>query len=240
MREGCPVIFVPSFMQRGDAWSDTAVRLGQRYPSVCLDFTTHDFEGRMAEVLEAAAPGSVVVAYSLGARVALHAGLRDPDVFGGLVLVGASAGIEDEAEREQRRVADEQLAAWMESRPIEEVVDRWERTPVLGTQAPAVVAAQRAGRLSHTPADLARLLRSAGQAALAPVWDRLPALHLPTLCVAGALDHSYAAAAERMAGLLPNGEVALVPDAGHAPQLERPDEFADGLVEFLDHRIGEG
>ncbi len=32
---------------------------------------------------------------------------------------------------------------------------------------------------------------------------------------------------------LPQGRVAILPDCGHVPQLERPDEFAHLLEDFL-------
>jgi 2-succinyl-6-hydroxy-2,4-cyclohexadiene-1-carboxylate synthase len=221
------VVFVPGFMQRGEAWSPVAEIVSERYPSVSLD-----------SAAQTAAPGSVPVAYSMGGRLTLHSAVREPERFAALVLVGATAGIEDERERAQRRERDEELADWMATRPIEEVVDRWETTPALAGQPPALVAAQRPGRLSHEPAELASLLRSAGQGALSPVWDRLLGLDLPLLAVAGERDEPYARAAKRMAALVPRGEARLVDAAGHAPQLERPEAFAALLLDFLDEHFG--
>jgi 2-succinyl-6-hydroxy-2,4-cyclohexadiene-1-carboxylate synthase len=222
------VVFVPGFMQRGEAWSPVAEIVGERYPSACLDFAA-----------QTPVAGCVPVGYSMGGRLVLHAAVREPGRFAALVLVGASAGIEDEPERCARRERDEDLADWMAERPIEEVVDRWERTPALAGQAPELVAAQRRGRLAHDPAKLAALLRTAGQGALPPVWDRLAALELPVLAVAGERDEPYVRAAQRMAALLPRGEARLVESAGHAPQLERPDAFAALVLDFLDEHLGE-
>jgi pimeloyl-ACP methyl ester carboxylesterase len=76
-------------------------------------------------------------------------------------------------------------------------------------------------------------LRSAGQGATPPVWDRLHELRCPVLLVAGELDGPYAEAAQRMAGLIPDARVRIVPGAGHAPQLERPELVAELLDEYL-------
>ena len=234
------VVFVPGFMQQGEAWAGIAERVGQRYPSDCLDFAAWTFEGRLDEIAAACPPGSVPVAYSMGGRLALHAAVRDPDRFGAIALVGATPGIQGESERRSRRALDESLADWMEGRTISEVVTRWESMPVFASQSPGLVSAQRPGRLTHDPALLASLIRSAGQGALPPLWERLDTIRCPVLAMAGEDDETYAAAARRMAELLPRGEARLVPGAGHAPQLERPDEFAAVLPEFLDDHLGQG
>jgi 2-succinyl-6-hydroxy-2,4-cyclohexadiene-1-carboxylate synthase len=238
--EAPTVTFVPGFMQRGEAWEPVAGRLAGSYRSACLDFGTWTFEERIAELLDATEPGDAVVGYSMGGRLALHAALREPERFGALVLVGVTAGIEDPVEREERRRSDESLAEWMERRSIEQVVERWEQQPVFATQSPELRERQRPGRLSHDPEKLAELLRSAGQGASPAVWERLAALRCPVLLTAGEQDRRYATAARRMVEQIPSARVRLVPDAGHAPQLEAPDEFAALLREFLDEHLGHG
>lgn len=231
------VVFVPGFMQRGDAWRPVADRIETSYRSDCLDHRGATFTARVEEVTTAVAPGTALVGYSLGGRVALHAALRLPRALAALILVGASAGIEDDSLRAERRAADERLADWMEGRSIEEIVESWERLPVFATQSRELREALRPGRLSHDPAELASLLRTGGQGALAPVWDRLAEIACPTLLVAGEADGAYVEAAYRMEELLPRGTARLIADAGHAPQLERPDAFARTLVGFLDESL---
>ena len=101
--------------------------------------------------------------YSLGGRLALHAALRDPARYAGLVTVSASAGIEAPATRAARAEADAKLASWMETQEMEQIVAVWERQPLFADQPDALVEAQRAGRLSQDPRSLALLLRTAGQ-----------------------------------------------------------------------------
>jgi 2-succinyl-6-hydroxy-2,4-cyclohexadiene-1-carboxylate synthase len=226
------VLFIPGFMQRGDAWRPVAELLPERYPSRLLDHAEHSFEGRLGEIL--ASSGSVLVGYSLGGRLALRAALRSPDSFSAVVLVGSTAGIEEGPLRVQRAEADEKLASWMEAMPIEDIVSLWERQPLFADQSDSLVEEQRPGRLSHDPRELALLLRTAGQGVLEPIWHELRALELPLLAIAGARDDGYAAAAKRIASLAPNARAAVVENAGHAPQLQRPDEVASLIAAFLD------
>jgi len=226
------VVFIPGFMQPGDAWRPVADRLGQRYSSVLLDHREHTYEGRLDEIAEAG-EGAALVGYSLGGRLALHAALREPDRYRALVTMGASAGIEDVAERTARLQADEKLAAWMEIASIADIVTIWERQPLFADQSDALIAEQRPGRLAQDPAALASVLRTAGQGTLEPVWRELHRLELPVLALAGARDERYSAAAQRLADAVPDGRAAIVPDAGHAPQLQQPEAVASSLAAFL-------
>jgi 2-succinyl-6-hydroxy-2,4-cyclohexadiene-1-carboxylate synthase len=227
------VLFIPGFMQRGDAWRPVAELLPERYPSVLLDHREHMLEGRLAEIAEAG-EGRVLAGYSLGGRLALRAALRDPERYTGVITVGATAGVDEPATRSARAEADERLAAWMETASIEDVVGIWERQPLFADQSDSLVEAQRPGRLSQDPRQLALLLRTAGQGVLEPVWGGLLLLELPLLAVAGARDEAYGQAARRLADTALRGRAAIVDDAGHAPQLQRPERVAELIVAFLD------
>jgi 2-succinyl-6-hydroxy-2,4-cyclohexadiene-1-carboxylate synthase len=230
------VLFIPGFMQRGDAWRPVAELLPERYPSRMLDHAAHSFEGRLAEIAEQG-DGAVLVGYSLGGRLALRAALRSPESFTAVVTVGSTAGIEEGPLRAARAEADERLASWIEAAPIEDVVTLWERQPLFADQSDALVEAQRPGRLAQDQRALALLLRTAGQGALEPVWHELSRLELPLLAIAGARDDGYSRAAKRIASTAPQGRAVIVEEAGHAAHLQRPDEVARLLTEFLDEAL---
>jgi 2-succinyl-6-hydroxy-2,4-cyclohexadiene-1-carboxylate synthase len=232
-----PVVFVPGFMQRGASWEQVAAKVRERYPSLLFDPRGRTFEDRVHELGDVTPEGAVAVGYSLGGRVVLHAALLEPNRYRGLVLVGTTPGIDDHAERVRRRATDEEFASWIEQTPIEDVVDRWEKQQVFATQESTLVRAQRAGRLTHDPGELASLLRTGGQGSLEPAWGRLGELSQPVLCLAGELDQRYRREARRMARLLPRGSVALVQRAGHAAHLERPGETAQAILDFLEREL---
>jgi 2-succinyl-6-hydroxy-2,4-cyclohexadiene-1-carboxylate synthase len=231
-------VFIPGFMQSGSAWAPVADLLPQRYPRLLLSHAEQTFEGRLREIAEAGA-GAVLAGYSLGGRLALHAILRDPERYAGLVTVGSAAGIEAPGARTERAQADAKLAAWMETQPIDTIVSIWERQPLFADQSDTLVEQQRGDRLSQDPRALALLLRTAGQGALEPVWQRLHTMQVPLLAIAGERDHPYAQAAARMARAAPNGRAAIVEAAGHAAHLQRPQAVANLLGEFLDQHLGQ-
>jgi 2-succinyl-6-hydroxy-2,4-cyclohexadiene-1-carboxylate synthase len=226
---GPPVLFIPGFMQPAGAWAGVAERLDP--PTALLDHREHSFEGRIDEIA-AAGSGALLVGYSLGGRLALRAALRDPGRYAGLVTVGVTAGIEDPAERSARAEADDRLASWIEAAPIEDIVAVWERQPLFADQSEALVEGQRPGRLAQDPIELARLLRTAGQGVLEPVWHELLTFRLPTLAIAGARDDGYVRAAKQIADTAPNAKAQIVENAGHAPHLQRPAEVAALIAAF--------
>jgi 2-succinyl-6-hydroxy-2,4-cyclohexadiene-1-carboxylate synthase len=200
--------------------------------SATVEWTADDL-ARLLGRLDAT-PASVL-GYSLGARVALRLTIAHPAVVSRLVLESPSAGIADEAAREERRRADDQLADEIERGGIEAFVDRWERDPIFASHAKLdarVARVQRELRLRNTAAGLALSLRSAGQGAMHPLHDRLAEIHAPTLVIAGALDPARARA-ELVAAGIPGARLAIVAGAGHTPHLERPAAFRRLALEFL-------
>ena len=226
------MLFIPGFMQRGDAWRPVAELLPERYPSRMLDHAEHSFEGRLTEIRSPGRASWWATRWAAGWRCGPLCAL--PSRFGGVVLVGSTAGIEEAPLRAARAEADERLASWIEAASMEDVVSVWERQPLFADQSDALVEGQRPGRLSQDQRSLALLLRTAGQGVLEPVWHQLSQLELPVLAIAGARDDGYSRAAKRIASTAPKGRAAIVEEAGHAAHLQQPEEVARRLVEFLD------
>ncbi len=147
------------------------------------------------------------------------------------MLVSATAGIEDPAERRARRLADEALADHVEATPIEAFIDEWLSAPMWRTLPPA--RAQRDVRCRNTPAGLASSLRLAGQGAQQPVWDRLHTITAPTLVVTGEHDAKFAALGDRLAAGIAAADRLTIAGAGHAVPWEQPERFADEVIRWL-------
>ena len=162
--------------------------------------------------------------------------LAHPDAVRGLVLEGGSPGIADSVERAARADADAALAASIERDGLERFVDAWLAQPLFATQAslPADVRRrERARRLGGSAAGYAAALRAMGTGTQEPLWGRLAEIRARVLLVAGARDVKYCGLARAMAAALRDARVAIVPGAGHAVHLERPDAWLDEVESFL-------
>lgn len=83
-------------------------------------------------------------------------------------------------------------------------------------------------------AALARALRDWSPGLLPPVAAKLPQLDIPTLVIAGERDAKYVTEAQRTAALLPHAELWIAKGAGHRVPWECPDAFAARLREFVE------
>lgn len=190
--------------------------------------------------------GFTLCGYSLGGRVALHVALAAPERVRRLVLVSTGAGIEDGAGRAARRVADADLAveleraahcdvaegdavAGVDGAAYERFVERWRSQPLFAGEPPAAGVLARADQLRNRPEALAAVLRGIGAGEMEPLWNRLPDLGMPVTVLAGERDAKYRALGERMARLLPRGELRVVP-GGHGLPLENPAAVAEALL----------
>jgi 4,5:9,10-diseco-3-hydroxy-5,9,17-trioxoandrosta-1(10),2-diene-4-oate hydrolase len=97
-------------------------------------------------------------------------------------------------------------------------------------------------RLARRPGFLEAAL-SALRAQISPGGQRevlledLPSLTMPTLVVWGARDRVFPRRqAQSAVDRLKEGSLAVLPDCGHLPQVERPDRFAAVLGRFLDEK----
>ena len=178
----------------------------------------------------------VYLGYSMGGRIALHAALARPDAVEALVLVSATAGIDDTAERAQRAAADDALATHIEVVGIDVFVDEWLANPLFaGLEDTTTFASERR---RNSAAGLASSLRLVGTGHQEPLWDRLAELTMPVLVVAGRDDPKFVDSAARLATAIgTDATLAIIEGAGHSVHLERPMAFIDVLDSWLDARL---
>jgi 2-succinyl-6-hydroxy-2,4-cyclohexadiene-1-carboxylate synthase len=207
----------------------------ERYRPLALDLPGHgelgdgkepiDFGSCVASVLRRSPGRFVLCGYSMGGRIALQLALSAPQRVARLVLVACSPGIEDDTERARRRKADRGLADAIEQGTTDEFVERWCAQPMFASDPAAVEALARADYERNHPRQVAAVLRGLGTGEMQPLWHRLGELSMPVTVVAGERDAKFQGIARRMAGLLPDARVVVVP-GGHRLPIESPQQVA--------------
>ena len=238
---GPPVVLLHGFTGSAAGWGTFRDELTPAFRTIAVDIVGHGQSDAPADVgayamsrvvddlVEAVAAVGVERAhwlgYSMGGRTALHVAATHPEAVRSLVLIGASPGLATEEERMARRASDAALCRRIEEDGLEAFIDYWESIPLFASQRtlPATVRERiRAGRAANRAVGLINSLRGMGTGEQEPLHDRLSALTVPALLLAGELDTKYVEIGEGMAVAMPAARFVRVPGAGHAAHIENP------------------
>ena len=204
-----PLVLVHGFTQTARSWGPIVEALAGRFPLALPDAPGHGASSEVradlwegARLLVAAVGRSASWAgYSMGGRMALHVALAYPDLVERLVLISATPGIKDEAERSARRQADKALAAGLQSGGLARFLSKWLAQPMFATLSPH--QADLGSRMANSPAGLASSLLLAGTGAQEPLWPRLAELAgKDVLLLSGERDEKFCDVARRMAAAM--------------------------------------
>jgi 2-succinyl-6-hydroxy-2,4-cyclohexadiene-1-carboxylate synthase len=234
---GPRLVLVHGFTQTGRSWDPLVPSLAAAHEVMAVDAPGHGGSATVRADLVAGAAllggtgrRATYVGYSMGGRLCLHLALARPELVERLVLVSATAGLDEDADRAARRAADEELAAGLEGDGLERFLVRWVAQPMFVALADPDLDDRR----RNTVDGLASSLRLAGTGTQEPLWSRLGSLTMPVLIVAGADDAKFVAAAHRMAALVPRATLRVVEHAGHTVHLEQQAAFLAVLGDWLD------
>jgi 2-succinyl-6-hydroxy-2,4-cyclohexadiene-1-carboxylate synthase len=249
--EGLPLLLLHGFTGSSSTWDYFRSKLEQSFRVIAVDLPGHgqssvpDDPHRysldrlsvdLARVLdELEIDRAAVFGYSMGGRAALRFALNEPTRLNALILESTTPGI-DEASRPKRAAADGLLADMIERDGVAAFVAKWERLPLWNTQARMPDAGRKAlhdQRLANHPRGLANSLRGAGSATDPAVTGRLGEIKTPTLILTGELDTKYIEIGRVLESGIPNADMQIIPDAGHAIHLEQPDAVVDAIQGFL-------
>jgi 2-succinyl-6-hydroxy-2,4-cyclohexadiene-1-carboxylate synthase len=234
------VVLLHGFSGTSRAWDGVVERLDrERYLPLAFDLPGHGdaadaprpitFAGCVAHLLERAPNRFALCGYSLGGRLALQIALAVPERVSRLVLVSSTAGIEDPAERAERRACDRRLADQLEAIPFEQFIERWRSQPLFAGEPPAAARLAREDQRRNRPEALAAALRGIGTGEMEPLWDRLPELAMPVTVLAGARDEKFMRIARRLAAGPPMAELVELA-GGHGLLFENPAGVAEALT----------
>ena len=180
-------------------------------PAACVD--------DIGALLDAAgAERAVVGGHSLGGYLSLAFADRHPDRVRALLLVGTGPGFKRDEPRAKWNAAATKQAEKLESLGLD-----------------AIPASQTAWGGTHRSADaLARAARGMLAQSDGSVYAALSRVAVPTLVLVGADDRAFLAAADVMTAKIAGAQKVVIPDAGHAVNVDQPDAVNRVLREFLD------
>lgn len=228
-----------------DDWKDLAREWGQAGEVVrrvdlwrfldCEPMELEEFGKAFCEEVRAGGePGrNILVGYSMGGRLALHALLQaaGTDLFAGAVMVSAHPGLTDERERILRMAADAEWAAQALVGDWKEFLGKWDGQAVLEATAAPAWGDRRP--LEPRRQAVARSFMDWSLGKQADLRGSLAAVQVPVLWVTGERDEKFTELAGTAVPHLPGGRHEVLPGAGHRLPWEQSAEFARLVATFL-------
>ncbi len=262
-REGVPLVLLHGFGNEAHIWDDFAPVVAPYYRTVALDHRGHgdsdwDAERRyehefMVRDVEAVTEALgidrlVVVGHSLGGRIATLFADCNAARMAGLVLVDIGPDLDP------RGVTRIRMDAEANQKPSFDSVEAYARIlslayPAARPEALASMARHGLRRLDDGsfelkmdpglrgagPVESPEVIEERGRLMSEKLWKALGRISCPTLVVRGAASDVLSPdTADRMVDeVLPNGRLAVVPQAGHSVMTDNPEGFAEAVGSFV-------
>jgi pimeloyl-ACP methyl ester carboxylesterase len=173
----------------------------------------------MAAILDAAGVEEAVTGgLSLGGYMSLAFHLAYSERVRALLVVDTGPGYKNDAAR----------SAWNAN--ALSTADRLEREGLAALQG---ASAERALSSHRDARGLARAARGMLTQRDARVIGSLPEIKVPSLVVVGANDTPFLKASDYMAAKIPGAKLLVIPDAGHAANIDQPKAFNAAVLRFL-------
>lgn len=177
-----------------------------------------------------------ILGYSMGGRLALYLARYYPTYFERLVIESASPGLATEGGRTARERKDARLADFIDYSGIVKFVTYWEALPMRHSQKRIDLRIRNqlhGQRLKNVTLGLSNSLRGMGTGVQPSLWDEINDIQQPTLFLTGEEDTKFTYLNGFMTRLLPNSTHIVIPDSGHATNLEQPEVFWEKVFGFL-------
>jgi pimeloyl-ACP methyl ester carboxylesterase len=234
---GPAVLLTHGFSATAEMWKPNIAALSQRYQLILWDMRGHGQTespndptvyseeatvGDMATLLDTQKIRQAVIGgLSLGGYMSLAFHLAHPERVTALMLFDTGPGYRK----------DEARAGW--NKRAEGTAREYETKGLaaLGRGAEVLASHHRSAQ------GLAHAARGMLAQRDARVITSLDSITVPTLVLAGAKDEPFLAATDYMASKIPTATKVIIPDAGHAANIDQPDAFNRAVLTFLE-RIG--
>lgn len=176
---------------------------------------------------------SLLIGYSLGGRIALHALLQEPSRWKAAVIISAHPGLSDLVQRKRRFKEDLKWAARFESESLQLVLEDWNQQPVFQGSKSLV----RMNQKSFLGSFLGQTLTRCSLGIQRDLHFDLSSLKIPILWVSGEYDKKYQNIHEQVVMMNVLFHKVVIPGAGHRVILDQPLIFREKITRFLQDQV---
>ena len=225
-------------MGHSSDWSEVRAALPE-YETTAADIgVSSDWQASVQQLADSMETPSVIVGYSMGARLSLGVALEYPQKCAALIFVSGNPGLESAEAREKRSQSDEQIAKQIEADALEPFLNQWYRASVFATVPEGIRRAEIERKLTQSSSNWPAILRANSVSRQPNYWPRLSELSMPTLAIAGEQDEKYRKIALRIEShsesqSIGNVKTQVIPNCGHIVHREQPAALVGAIREFV-------
>ncbi len=172
--------------------------------------------------------GDVLIGYSMGGRLALHALVNEGSPWSRAVIISSHTGLMDETSRQQR-IQSDQVWAELAEKDFSRFLDEWSRQPVFGGREMPWSKA----RNTLSPERLKRCFTSWSLGRQRNLLPELEKIEIPVLWITGEEDKKFTKIAASAVEKMKESNLEVIPDSGHRCPWEQPESTSAIIRGFL-------
>jgi len=227
---------LPGFLGLPSDWDIIGEGIGEPWEAVELFSLSHPKYGLQCwgralnhYVAQQSVSRRILMGYSQGGRLGMHALIDAPELWAGAIMVSAHTGLILEKERSSRLRSDERWAQRFLKDPWEVLINDWNCQTVFRIGA---LPPQRKER-DYVRSDLACAIQSWSIGRQGNLRGALSQLTLPLLWIAGEKDFKYVALSQQIAVDHFYSLFWIAPEVGHRVPWESPQLFSKKVKLWL-------
>jgi 2-succinyl-6-hydroxy-2,4-cyclohexadiene-1-carboxylate synthase len=173
----------------------------------------------------------ILMGYSLGGRLALHALINQPQSWQAAIIISAHVGLGDLQERQKRQQHDQGWAKRFEDENWINLMKAWNAQEVFACDS---VCFERR-ESDYQRHKLVQALIGGSLGGQADLRQHIASLPIPILWVTGSHDRHYCEIAQTLTFAHPHSYWKKIERAGHRVPWSQPKMFSEVVVNFLHH-----
>lgn len=190
-----------------------------------------EWSSRLNEKISGTPGKHILMGYSLGGRLALHAITKTPALWRGAIIISAHPGLLSQPEKLERLKLDDHWAARFENEDWDKLMLDWNSREVFASGKHHFKREEK----NYHRLQLAHTLRCGSLGKQSDLRNEISQLNIPILWLVGSQDKKFLDLAPSLSFKHPFSKIIVFEECGHRLPWEQPQIFCQLVTEFRTH-----
>lgn len=176
---------------------------------------------------------NILMGYSLGGRLGLHALLHNPSIWQAAIFLSTHPGLKTTEERKNRIIADDQWAKKFERDSWDQLMNDWNAQEIFKDDLPIHRKESENNRQF-----LSKALKTWSLGEQENLRTQMALIDIPILWMVGEKDHKYLRLGRELTFKHSQSKLCVVPETGHRLQFGHLENIILNVKHFIQHLGG--